>query len=135
MYVSSITSPLILITAPAVILNSAINSFCPLDTALVLTSDNFHSILPPLLLSSCPAPTLVALIRNCHMVPSLLCDHMYTLPWLRKTSVTVEMYQSNFHMFMCAFHPEISSYFDKSFHFIFIFNCVVGVELKMGSNL
>ena len=47
MYVYSITYLLILITSPAAILNSPINSFCPLDTALVLTSNDFHSIFPP----------------------------------------------------------------------------------------
>ena len=39
--------------------NSPINSLCPLETALVLTSDNFHSILPlspPRFPSSCSFP-------------------------------------------------------------------------------
>ena len=47
----------ILITSIAAILNSPINSLCPLDTALVLTSDNFNFISPPsvpIRLSSCP---------------------------------------------------------------------------------
>ena len=79
MYLYFITYPLILTTSLAVILNSPISSFCPLATTLVLTSDNFHSILPPLLPSSCPAPTLVALIRNCHMVLPLPCVHIHLL--------------------------------------------------------
>ena len=59
MYVYSIPCLLILIISPAAILNLLINSFCPLDTALVLTSDNFHLIFPqstPLLPSSCSFP-------------------------------------------------------------------------------
>ena len=78
-YVYFITYRLILITSPSAILNSAINSFYPLDTALLLTSDNFTSIFlspPSLLPSSCPAPTLVALLRNCHVASSLLCVHI-----------------------------------------------------------
>ena len=43
----SITYPLILIKSPATILNSPINLFCCLETALVLTSDDFFSIFPP----------------------------------------------------------------------------------------
>ena len=37
----------VLITSPTAILNSPINLFCPLDTALVLISGNFFSIFPP----------------------------------------------------------------------------------------
>ena len=40
-YVYSITCPLILTISPAAILNLPTNSFCLLDTALALTSDNF----------------------------------------------------------------------------------------------
>ena len=47
MYVYSITCPLILSTSPAAILNLPINSFYPLDTVLVLTSDNLHLNFPP----------------------------------------------------------------------------------------
>ena len=46
--------PLISIILPATMLNSPINSFCPLDTALVITSDDFHSISP----STLPLPVL-----------------------------------------------------------------------------
>ena len=46
MFVYFITYPLILITSPTAILNLSINLFCPVDTALVLTSDDFHSIFP-----------------------------------------------------------------------------------------
>ena len=66
---------LILITSPTTILNSPINWFCPLDTALVLTSDDFHWIFPPsppLFPLSCLAPTLVPLFQNCYLTPYLL---------------------------------------------------------------
>jgi hypothetical protein len=46
-YVHFINYPTILITSPAVILNSPNNSFCPLSTVQVLTSDNFLPIIPP----------------------------------------------------------------------------------------
>ena len=36
---------------------------------------------------------------------------VHLLFWLRKTSVIVEMFQLRFHMFVCAFCPEISSFF------------------------
>ena len=47
MYVYSRTCPLILITSPTTILNLPINFSCPLDAALVLTSDNLHLTFPP----------------------------------------------------------------------------------------
>jgi len=47
MYMYSLTYALILITSPAAILNLLINLFCTLDIALVLTSDDFHSIFSP----------------------------------------------------------------------------------------
>ena len=43
----------ILITSPCAILNSPINSFSPVGTAWVLTSDNFLLIFPSFLSSSC----------------------------------------------------------------------------------
>ena len=43
MYLCFITPPLILIKSPGAFFNSPIDSFCLLDRALVLTSDNFHS--------------------------------------------------------------------------------------------
>ena len=58
MYMYFIIYPLILITSPTAILNLPINLLCPLDTALVLTSDDFHSIFPPLLPLSCLSHTL-----------------------------------------------------------------------------
>ena len=47
MYMYSITNPLALIRSPAAIWNLPINLFCSLETALVLTSDDFHSNFPP----------------------------------------------------------------------------------------
>ena len=32
-----------------------------------------------------------------------VCSHTYTLFWLRKTSVMVEVFQLSFHVFVCAF--------------------------------
>ena len=40
-----------------------------------------------------------------------MCWHTFTLFWLTKISVIVETFQLNFHEFVCAFHPEISSFF------------------------
>ena len=58
------------ITCP--VLNFSINSFCPPDTALLLTTDNFHSIFPPsfpLLPSSCSFPwwLLLKIVTWCHL--------------------------------------------------------------------
>ena len=111
MYMYSITYRVILITSPAAILHLPINLFCPLDTALVLTSDNFHSISPPLLPSSCLALIQVALICNSSDAVFIMCSHTITLFRSRKTSVIVETFQLSFHVFMFAFHPEISLFF------------------------
>ena len=62
------------LTLPTAILNFSINSFYPPDKAQVLTSDNYLSLLPPYSLFL----SLVALNQNCHMVPSLLCVHIYS---------------------------------------------------------
>ena len=43
----------------------------------------------------------------------------FTLSWVRKTSVIVETYQLSFLVFMCAFHPEISSFLRCSLYSIF----------------
>ena len=45
MYMYSITYPLTQITSPAIILNSPINSFCPLDLALVLVTQKYELFL------------------------------------------------------------------------------------------
>ena len=40
-------------------------------------------------------------------------SNIFTLFWLRKTSVIVKTYQLSFCVFICAFHPEISSFFQQ----------------------
>ena len=44
-----------------------------------------------------------------------VCSHTFTLFWLRKTSVIIEIYKINLHVFVCAFPPEISSFFGDNF--------------------
>ena len=75
MYVNSITYPLII--SPTAILNSPINSFYPLDTALVLISDDFYSIFPPPF-PSCThfGGTLPNLSRGTIFT---VCSHSFTL--------------------------------------------------------
>ena len=123
MYMYSITYPLILITSPATILNLPINLFCPLDSALVLTSDNFHSIfsLHPLhSFLSCNSPS-GTFPKLSHGAIFTMCSHTFTLFWSRKTPVIVKIFQLSFHVFVCAFRPEIPSFFSKSFLFLFLF--------------
>ena len=76
--------------------------------------------IPSTALPSCLAPTLVVIFQNSHMVLSLLCVHKFTL--FRKTS-DVEMFQLSFHVFVCGFLLEISSFFRvrvSSFFLIFV---------------
>ena len=54
---------------------------------------------------------------------ALLCSHIFTLFWSRKTSVIIKTFQLNFHVFKWTFHPEIYSIFGKSFPFLFLFLC------------
>ena len=89
MYVYSIIYVVILITSPTAILNYPINSLCPLDTALVLTSDDFHSIFspfPPLfpfLSRTCTGGTF----RNCQLVLSLKFVHIHLFSSDRETDL------------------------------------------------
>ena len=46
-----------------------------------------------------------------------MCSHTLTLFWLGKTFVIVEIYQIISCVFVCAFPPEIFSFFVKSFPF------------------
>ena len=48
-----------------------------------------------------------------------MCSDKFTLFWLRKTSEIIEMFQISCRVFVCAFPPEISSLFGKSFPFPF----------------
>ena len=104
-YVFSITCPLILLISPAAILNLPINLFWPLDTTLAFPF-NFPSI--P---SSFLQPRLVALFINSHGAIFIVCSHTFTLFWLRKTYVIVEIYQISFRVFVCAFPLKISPFF------------------------
>ena len=67
MYVYSITCPLILTSSPTAILNLPSYSFCLLDTALVLTSDNVLLNFSP----SIPCNPLMAPFKNSLVTPSL----------------------------------------------------------------
>ena len=86
------------------ILNLSTNSFCPLDTALVLTSDNLLLDLPPSIPLATPWWHLSKTLQWRHLV---VCSHTFTLFWLRKTSVTVEIFQLSIRVFTCAFPAEI----------------------------
>ena len=56
-----------------------------------------------------------------HGEDGTMCSHTFTLFWLRKTSVIVEMFQLSFHVFIkCAFNQEISSFFGKTFLSLFL---------------
>ena len=54
-----------------------------------------------------------------HMVAR---SHIFTLFWSRKASVIAEKYHSSFRVFVCDFHLEICSFFDKNFPFLFKFS-------------
>ena len=51
-----------------------------------------------------------------------VCSHTFILFWLRKTSVIVKTYQLNFHVFIWAFHLEISSFFYPYFYTRFAYS-------------
>ena len=91
--------PLILITSPTTILNLPINSFCPLDTALVLTSDNSLLNFPPSLPLSQP-PGGIFQKLSCDAI-FVMCLHTFTLFWLRKTSVTIKIFWISFRVCVC----------------------------------
>ena len=80
---------------------------------------NFPYI-PPLLPSSCYFPCWLLLKIVTGTIFSAY-SHTFILFWLRKTSVSVKMYQLSFHVLICAFHPEISTFFDEFPLFISIF--------------
>ena len=112
----SITHLLILIRSPATILNSPINLFCPLDTALVLTLDDFPSIFPSSLPPSCLAPLwwhLSKTLTQCSLYS------MFSYIYSGKTSVIVKMLHLSFCVFVCAFHLEISFFGKFSLFFLF----------------
>ena len=115
----SITYPLITFTTA--ILNLPINSFCPLDTALVLTSDDFHSNFLPSIPSS--------------LTPS--CGRFSkTLMWCRLYHVFTYIYSLLTKKDICD-HWNVSvkllyvyvrlsyreHFFGKIFSFLFLFLC------------
>ena len=76
---------------------------------------------------------LVALFKNSYV---MLCSHTFTLFYSRKTSVIVKIFQVNFCAFVCTFPLEISSFFSKSFPFVFPFFCVIPLIIYIrGSRL
>ena len=61
---------------------------------------------------------LIERFQQSQMLPKLshgafftMCLHTFTFFWSRKTSVIVKTFQLGFRVFVCAFHPEISSFF------------------------
>ena len=54
-----------------------------------------------------------------------MCSHTFTLFWLRKTSVTVEIIEISFDVF--AFPPEISLILSKSFPISCVFCCIFSI--------
>ena len=126
MYVYSLTCLLILTTSTTAILNSTINSYYPLDTALVLTSDNSIQFFPhPLHSTFFLFLSMVALTWK--LSPGTIftvCSHTFIFFWLRKTSVSVRTYHLSFHVFICAFYLAISPFFhSNNFLFLFLFLC------------
>ena len=116
MYIYFITCAPILILSPTAILDLPINLLCPLDTALVLPSDSFHSISPPslpLLLSSHSFPWWLLLETVMWLHLYSVFTYIYSL-LIEKDHMRVKMYQLNFHVliwFTFAPNPDIFSFF------------------------
>ena len=127
LYVYSITCLLILITSPPTILNLPINLFCPLDTSLVLTSDNFYFIFPrspPLFHPSCLVTSLVALSKT------LTWRHLYCVfTYIYSVLIKKEICDCrNISIkFLRVFPLEISSIFGKSFLLSFSVFCAIHI--------
>ena len=81
---------------------------------MFLLNKNFHARLGIKVETSQPCGSV------CRM-----CSRTFTLFWLRKTSVIVEIFQWSFHVFVPAFYPEIFSFFGKSFPLSFPIFCVI----------
>ena len=77
---------------------------------------NFPSSSPPFLSHNIPGDTFQKLS---HGAVFTLCSHTFTLFWSRKRSVIVKIFQLRVYVY--AFHPEISSFFGRSFPFPFLF--------------
>ena len=54
-----------------------------------------------------------------------MCSRTFTLLWLRKTSVIVEMFQLSFCVFCVPFVQRSLHIFGKNFLFLFLFFCVI----------
>ena len=121
MYMYSITCPLLLITSHVAILYLPINLFCPLYTALILTSDNFHLFFPPSL------PPLPFQSHNCLVAvfKTPTWRHLYhVFTYIYSLLIEKDIYEcrniSNKFPCIC----EIS-FFGKSFPFLFPFFVLV----------
>ena len=108
MYMYSRTCSLILITSPATILNLPINFLCPLDTALVLTSDNLH-LVPhpsPISVSQPPGGNFKNHSHGHHLYR--IFTYIYSL--LIEKGICNRWNISSFHVY---FRLKISSFFGK----------------------
>ena len=120
-YMFSITCSLILITSPAAILNLFMNSLCPLHNPGInlrwfpISFPLHSSLLPVPRHPGCSYPKLPG------GAIFTVCSHTLILLWLRKTFVIVKTFQLNYHLFTCALHSEISSFFGRGFLFLFLF--------------
>ena len=117
-----ITCPLILITSPAAILNLPINLSYSVDTALVLTTDNFHLIFPPT-----PHPSLLPVLQppggtfqNHSHGRNFDCTFTYIYSFLIKKGICDRRNISSFHVFVCTFVWR-SLHFLVSFLFLSLF--------------
>ena len=50
-------------------------------------------------------------------------SHTFIFFWLRKTSVSIKMYQLSFCVCISVFHLKTLHFFSKGFHFLFLFLC------------
>ena len=62
---------------------------------------------------------LVASFKSSSDAIFVVCSHTFTLFWLRKTAMSVKIFQFSFRVFACACPTVIYSIFGKSFHFPF----------------
>ena len=49
--------------------------------------------------------------KTMHGAASTVCLHTFTLFWSRNTSVIIKTFQLSFCVFVCAFRPQMSSFF------------------------
>ena len=94
-------------------MNSPINSFCPLNTALVLTSDNFHLIFP----SAPSTPPFTPFLPWWLLLETATWRHfyfvftyVYSIP-IEKGLRECRNISVKFSCFYFASHPEICTFF------------------------